>query len=72
MKVRHDGNEVAFTSNNLHADGNPYSRHSCNYNFIPVNVERNPADISDYFWYVCIQFYYETTGGFHCQFHFAQ
>ena len=67
-----DGNEVTFTSNNLHADGNLYSRHSCNYSFIPVNVERNLADISDYFWYVCIPFYYETTGGFHCQFHFAQ
>ena len=44
MKVRHDGNEVTFTSNNLHADGNLYSRHSCNYSFIPVNVEKNLAD----------------------------
>ena len=57
MKVRHDGNEVTFTSNNLHADGNLYSRHSCNYSFIPVNVERNLADISDYFWYVCIRWF---------------
>lgn len=34
LKVRHDENEVTFTSNNLHTDGNLHSRHSCNYNFI--------------------------------------
>lgn len=44
LKVRHDENEVTFTSNNLHTGGNFYSRYSCNYNFIPVNIERNRTD----------------------------
>ena len=44
LKVGHDENEVMFTSNNLHTGGNLYGRHSCNYNFIPVNIERNRID----------------------------
>ena len=39
LKVRHDENEVTFTSNNLHTDGNLYSRHSCEKIYEKLDVK---------------------------------